>query len=70
MGHAAFIDAPKKGKGRPTIDDRQRELAAWVFDIWRLPGESAPKATNLVDTPGAVGSDVDPYTDELPDVPE
>jgi hypothetical protein len=25
------------------IDTRQRELAAWIFDIWHFPGEETPE---------------------------
>ena len=32
------------------IDERQRELSTWIFDIWKFPGEKPPAAVDLEPT--------------------
>jgi uncharacterized protein DUF262/uncharacterized protein DUF1524 len=56
------------------IDERQRELSAWVFDIWQFPGEE-PAAEPANDSEVAVSSasegdaESDAEVDQLPEVP-
>jgi hypothetical protein len=50
------------------IDERQRELSTWVFDIWHFPGESAPEAEAGVATEAP--EDEAAELEQLPDVPE
>lgn len=55
-----------------TVESRQDELSAWVFDIWHFPGEAAPASpAEEVATPSGEGEEGDPQTlDELPEVPD
>lgn len=55
-----------------TIDGRQQQLSALVFDIWKFPGETAPKETTIEHvTAEADADEADVQTmDELPEVPE
>lgn len=54
------------------IDEWQRSLGAWVFDIWRFPGEKPPAdpvdANQGADASASEGeADVD--IEQLPEVP-
>lgn len=54
------------------INERQRELSEWVFDIWRFPGEEPP--TELGPTAAAAQSEISAASettplDQLPEVP-
>jgi uncharacterized protein DUF262/uncharacterized protein DUF1524 len=57
------------------IDERQRELSKWVFDIWKFPNESPPaEAANPAVNTGAAEADEaagneSALVDQLPEVP-
>jgi hypothetical protein len=52
------------------IDERQRELSEWVFDIWKFPGETPPAkpAAEAGETAETAEADT-AALDELPEVP-
>jgi hypothetical protein len=50
------------------IDERQRELSNWVFDIWHFPGEGAPEVP--AEVAAEVPEDNAAELEQLPDVPE
>jgi hypothetical protein len=55
------------------INERQRELSTWVFDIWKFPGEATPTRpdTDAVLIEHDSTAEIDDGTlDNLPDVPE
>jgi hypothetical protein len=59
------------------IDNRQRELSNWVFDIWKFPNEDAPtpppvgvSAPEPEEVAGTTPTDASPSPDFLPEVPE
>lgn len=50
------------------IDERQRELSKWVFDIWHFPSEGAPEAQ--AEVAAEPPEDDAAELEQLPDVPE
>jgi hypothetical protein len=66
---------PIKDWSPAAIDERQRELSRWVFEIWKFPGE-APLTSTAKSTAG--GDDIETrksaedetsLLDQLPEVP-
>lgn len=51
-----------------SIDERQRELSQWVFDIWHFPSEGAPEAQ--AEVAAKAPEDDAAELEQLPDVPE
>ncbi len=56
------------------IDERQRELSKWAFDIWHFPGEEAPPETDQAAAAVAAAEGTGPEAetavlDQLPDIP-
>jgi hypothetical protein len=51
------------------IDERQRELSNWVFDIWHFPGEEAPAEHAEAPAREAPAQDVAAELEQLPEVP-
>lgn len=59
------------------VDERQRELAAWAFDIWHFPGEPPPAETTTTSETAQTDSgeqtgeatEVDEAPEHLPEVP-
>src|SRR6266545_5699986 len=50
------------------IDQRQRELSKWIFDIWYFPGEAAPvEGAAVAEAPAA--EDETAALEQLPEVP-
>ena len=52
------------------IEERQRRLGQYVFDIWHFPGEEPPKPEALSSSLGAEAGVVENAPDQLPEVPE
>jgi hypothetical protein len=50
------------------IDERQRELSDWAFEIWRFPGEEAPGSEEAAPE-GAPQGAVAEEPDQLPEIP-
>ena len=48
------------------IDERQRELSGWVFEIWKFPGEAPPPEKA---EPEATSEDETAELEQLPEVP-
>jgi hypothetical protein len=56
------------GWNSDAIDERQRELSNWVFEIWHFPGETAPTDGGAVaEAPSA--EEEATALEQLPDVP-
>ena len=51
------------------IDERQRELSNWVFDIWNVPDEAAPPEQTEAPAGEAPAEDEAAALEELPEVP-
>ena len=53
------------------IDERQRRLSEWVFDIWKFQGEAPPKQRHAAAAAGSMETITpdDEVPDEFPDVP-
>jgi hypothetical protein len=52
------------------IDERQRELSKWVFEIWKFPGEVPPPEPDAKAVEGEKDAESqDAALDELPEVP-
>lgn len=55
------------------IEERQRELSEWVFDIWRFPSEAAPtEVQEQATVPETATPEEEPDAaalDQLPEVP-
>jgi hypothetical protein len=54
------------------INDRQRELSQWVFDIWKFPGEAPPSAPapKPAETTPEIATEAEMASlDQLPEVP-
>lgn len=50
------------------VDDRQKELSRWAFEIWHFPGE-APPPGEPAQAPLQGGPESEAAPDQLPDVP-
>ncbi|MFN0152836.1 MAG: DUF262 domain-containing protein [Gaiella sp.] len=54
------------------IEDRQRELSTWIFDIWKFPGEAPPAkpAVKMVEAASELAAEDEAAAlDQLPEVP-
>jgi len=51
------------------IDTRQRELNAWVFDIWHFPGEQAPAEETEAPVEESSAQSGAATLEQLPEVP-
>ena len=56
-------------RGSPAIDERQRELSNWVFDIWHFPGEEAPAEHAEAPAGEASAQDAAAELEQLREVP-
>jgi len=50
------------------INERQRELSTWAFDIWHFPDEAPPSAISVEDA-GTSAEDDSAVLEQLPEVP-
>jgi hypothetical protein len=59
---------PRESWDADAVDERQRELATWAFDVWHFPGETAP-APPEAPSSSEPADDTEVAADDLPEVP-